>query len=53
MDIFLNQLITFYWNNTTNLRPNPLNEARDDGFGMDAVASAGPNANKLHLASDR
>ena len=34
MDIFLNQLITFYWNNTTNLRPNPLNEARDDGFGM-------------------
>ena len=34
MDIFLNQLITFYWNNTTNLRLNPLNEARDDGFVM-------------------
>jgi len=31
-----------------------LNEARDDGvLGCDAVASAGPYANKLHLAPDR
>ena len=28
-----------------------LNEARDDGF-LDAVASAGPYANNLHLAPD-
>jgi len=28
------------------------NEARDDGV-WDAVASAGPNANNLHLAPDR
>jgi len=29
-----------------------LNETRDDGF-RDAVASAGPCANNLHLAPDR
>jgi len=29
-----------------------LNDARDDGF-WDAVASAGPYANNLHLAPDR
>jgi len=30
-----------------------LNEAGDDGGGWDAVASAGPYANNLHLAADR
>jgi len=29
-----------------------LNEARDDWV-LDAVASAGPHANNLHLAADR
>ena len=30
-----------------------LNEARADGGFWDAVASAGPHANNLHLAGDR
>ena len=33
MDIFLNQLITLHWNNTTNLRPNPLMRQEMMGLG--------------------
>jgi len=35
-----------------DLNEADLNEARDDGV-WDAVASAGPYANNLHLAPDR
>jgi len=41
--------VSQYQKGKTNL---DLNEARDDGV-WDAVASAGPYANKLHLAPDR
>ena len=37
---------------TTGKTSLDVNEARDDGV-WDAVASAGPHANNLHLAPDR